>query len=207
MKGLMLKDLLNLKKQGKVIPLIIIFYTVFAAFVEDYSFFLSFVVLMCAMLPVTTIAYDEKSNWDKYALTMPISRKDLVTSKYVFGLLCMLLGIVIVILFRAVIAAVKAEPFEYDLLSLLLVLFSSGVLFLSLSMPLVYRFGTEKGRFLLIAIAIVILLPMTSGSVQKYQSTLISIIDYLYLLPIIALIIGYLSMLISIKIVEKKSFA
>ena len=42
--------------------------------------------VLAAMMPVTAFSFDEKAKWDKYALSMPVSRRDLVLSKYIFGL-------------------------------------------------------------------------------------------------------------------------
>jgi len=207
MKGLILKDLLNLKKQGKIFPLIIVFYMILSVIVDEATFFLGFVVLLCSMVPVTTLAYDEKSKWDKYALTMPVSRKDLVMSKYMLGLLCMLAGVFVTFLFHAVTALVKSQPLDSYLLLTLAVLSSMGLLFLSLNLPLIYKFGTEKGRFIYIAVAILLLMPMTGTSFESYQTMLSGRIEYLYFLPLVAFVLFFASLGLSIKIMDRKNFA
>ena len=49
-------------------------------------FFLFYPCLLCGMIPVTLLAYDERSHWDQYALTLPVSRKEIVTGKYLIGI-------------------------------------------------------------------------------------------------------------------------
>ena len=87
MKGLLMKDLLNLKRQGGIILLVLAMYGLFA-FSSGMSEVLgSMICVFGAMLPVTALAYDERAKWDKYALTMPVTRRQMVLSKYLLGLL------------------------------------------------------------------------------------------------------------------------
>lgn len=87
MKGLILKDLLNLKAQYKVFVVMILFFVVFALMGDSHDTLGVILTMITIMLPITALAYDERSQWDKYALTMPVSRRDLVLSKYLLGLL------------------------------------------------------------------------------------------------------------------------
>ena len=50
--------------------------------------------ILCAMMVVTTFSFDENAKWEKYAMIMPISRKDLVLSKFVILLCFCLFGTV-----------------------------------------------------------------------------------------------------------------
>ena len=79
MKGLLLKDILNLKnQQGKILVFLIPLYFLLALQMKSSSFFAGLWVMLGATLPISSIAYDEKAKWEKYALTMPITRKELV---------------------------------------------------------------------------------------------------------------------------------
>ena len=89
MTGLILKDLLNLKKQGKVYLILIIFYFAIGLVNENSSMFASMMTMVAVLIPITAMAYDERCKWDRYALTMPVSRKDMVMSKYLLGLIFM----------------------------------------------------------------------------------------------------------------------
>ena len=54
---------------------------------------------MMVMLVITSLAYDERSRWDRYALTMPVSRKEMVLSKYLLGLILLTFALLINMIF------------------------------------------------------------------------------------------------------------
>ena len=80
MKGLLLKDWYTLIKQMKIMLVLML---VFAC-VPGYSM-AAFAVVYAAMLPVTALAYDERSKWDELAAMLPYSVKEIVGGKYVLG--------------------------------------------------------------------------------------------------------------------------
>ena len=59
MTGLILKDLLNLKKQGKVYLILIIFYFAIGLVNENSSMFASMMTMVAVLIPITAMAYDE----------------------------------------------------------------------------------------------------------------------------------------------------
>lgn len=68
MKGLFIKDLYTLAKQMKIFLLMIVVFAV----VPNGSM-AGFAIVYSAMLPMTSLAYDERSHWDELAATMPYS--------------------------------------------------------------------------------------------------------------------------------------
>ena len=83
MKGLMIKDILNLRKNFKTTLLVIGFFAIYAYTSNNPSYMIAMVTLILSMMPLTSMAYDDMSKWDRYALAMPISKKDIVLSKYI----------------------------------------------------------------------------------------------------------------------------
>ena len=83
--GLMLKDFYELISAGKTLLVILVLYLtvgqIFFTSIADVG------MLICAMLPVNTIGYDERSGWNRYVLSFPVSRKEIVVSKYILGYL------------------------------------------------------------------------------------------------------------------------
>ena len=110
MKGLILKDFYNLTKQYKIILVLVIFYLLVSVSSEDTNFFGGVVSILMVMQVITTLSYDEKSNWDRYALTMPISRSDLVLSKYILGGILLAVAFAVNFIFR--IVAGSGQPME-----------------------------------------------------------------------------------------------
>ena len=90
MKGLLLKDWYTLTRQLKFILAMLVFFSI----LPGYST-VSFALVYAAMLPITALAYDERSKWDELAAMMPYSVRELVLSKYILGLLCFIAMIVI----------------------------------------------------------------------------------------------------------------
>ena len=80
MKGLLLMDWYTLIKQMKIMLVLML---VFAC-VPGYSM-AAFAVVYAAMLPVTALAYDERSKWDELAAMLPYSVREIVGGKYVLG--------------------------------------------------------------------------------------------------------------------------
>lgn len=141
MQGLLLKDIYTLFKQMKIMLLILV---VFAC-MPGYSL-APFAVLYAAMLPITAMAYDERSKWDELAVMMPYTTRSIVLSKYVLGFAAVLAAAVIAAAAQLVIGIVRGTGMDSaELLGLLLIACLSLIL-LCLNLPLMFRFGVEKGR-------------------------------------------------------------
>jgi ABC-2 type transport system permease protein len=80
MKALLLKDCYTLMKQIKIYIIMIIIF----AIIPGYSIS-SIAMFYAAMLPITALAYDERSKWNSLAMMMPYSDESIVGSKYMLG--------------------------------------------------------------------------------------------------------------------------
>lgn len=147
MKALIQKDVYVLWKQMKLFVIVML-----VIMAGNGSFGSVFVVIWCAMLPYTALAYDERCKWDQLAAMMPYSPRDLVLSKYVLGWLCAGAAGVLVLAAQAVIRAFRL-PLETGSPLAVLLSFCASVCVLAITLPLMFRFGVERGRmgmFLLI---------------------------------------------------------
>ena len=146
MKALIYKDLLTLWKNLRNYLLMCVIFQVASIAGEDFEFMRFYPLILVASLPHTLLAYDERSGWEKYALTLPLGRKKLVGSKYLVGLL--LIGGSF--LLAAVTGLVRGwregffDPFDYWFE--LCVLLTLGVSVMGVALPMSFRLGTEKGR-------------------------------------------------------------
>lgn len=149
MLGLLLKDLYVIKKQGKSILLVLVFYFIFSIVTHNFQMFTIFTVLFTIMTPMTVMTYDERSKCDKLMLCMPIERKDIVISLYLFGILLFCASILINIMVLLFHPTGQTDNFS-------LFLYSSCCLFyFSVYMPFAFKLGPEKSRYLMLgAIAI-----------------------------------------------------
>ena len=85
MKGLFLKDLYMLMSYCKSYLLIAVVFLA-ASFFGENLFFIYYPCLLCGMIPVNLIAYDEKSRFVQYSASLPVSAAQSVSVKYLMGL-------------------------------------------------------------------------------------------------------------------------
>lgn len=220
MKGLIIKDFLNLKRHMLPMVLFLIIYFIISLTTKNSSFFTGVIMVFCAMLPITALSYDDRSAFTKYALTMPVSRNALVISKYVMSLILLATGTILGILNNIFIGNLS---FFENLLSVVITMLM-GCLMISISLPAIFKFGVEKGRFVMLGIVMIIVFIGGFGamgigngkfsmSISKNGFSLGSTIDSFFssnfifaLILAFCTIIFLLSMLLSISIYQKKDF-
>ncbi len=206
MKGLLIKDLLSIKRQARVYLFLAVLWIVMSTINKDTAFFQGFTVLLCSMMPITALAYDERAHFEKYALTMPLSRKDIVLSKYLLGLICTGVAVIIGSVFEILLSLFIHAQVSPTMPLTLSTLFGIGLLFISFTMPIMFKFGTEKGRIVYMAVAVLAVLLPTLEKKGAFASSAIDV-RMLYFLPVIALVILYLSAQLSIGIYRRKEFS
>lgn len=207
MKGLLLKDVLALKKQGKVYFLILGFYLVFSVATENTSMLGGMIILLCVMMPITTLSYDEYCKWDKYALSMPIARKTVVLSKYLFGILITLAGTVLATVFSVLIVLLTKQTGIIEALLVPVAIGAVAILFLSCILPILIKFGVEKGRMLMmLVIFIPTMLVMIIPKPKLVEPSKQMLTLMIGCIPVIIIVILLLSIKLSIAIYNKKEF-
>lgn len=141
MSALLLKDFYVLWKQLKAFLVIIL---VFSAIPGGYN--TVFAVAYAAMLPYSCIAYDERSKWDQLAAMMPYSTRQLVLSRYVLGWIAAVAACGISLVLQAVFTVLLGSSvFPTSLL----VSFFACISIMAITLPLIFRFGVERGRLLM----------------------------------------------------------
>ena len=91
MKGLVFKDLLLMKKMNKKVIFVMYFFVIAISFFgenEVYSIMSSaFFSLFIGMHLMMTMTYDGLTSWKQYELTLPLSKYQIIFSKYLTSLL------------------------------------------------------------------------------------------------------------------------
>lgn len=151
MKALIKKDIFTVLKSMKVFLVIIILFSIIPNFSAS-----SFAVVYASMLPLTALAYDERSKWDTLAATMPYSPWQIVGSKYALGYFGLAGSILLTL---AAQGATRLLGVAFDAASSESVLYAActGLLMTALLLPAAFRFGVEKGRLMLTALIVCIL--------------------------------------------------
>lgn len=147
MKGLLLKDFYMTWKYCRMVFIFVIIFLVAAATGAENVFFLIYPMVVAAIIPTTLLSYDEKSGWNVYCGVLPYSRAQLVSVKYLVAAIIIFAVWILSILSQiiCIAAGVSAEGEEIRFtLSFLLLL---GLLSSSIILPVIFRFGVEKGRY------------------------------------------------------------
>lgn len=148
MKGLILKDMCVFARKMKAYFLMMI---VFAA-IPNGSL-VGFAVMYSGMLPITALAYDENSKWDELAAMMPYSVFQLVFSKYALGYILTLIAAAASFVIHSAVgyfAHTLTVSFPMEITAYICISF----IITALDMPIILRFGTEKGRWIFMFITI-----------------------------------------------------
>lgn len=146
MKGLLLKDFYMVKKTCRIfLPLSLIFIAI-SVVGNQNQLFLIYPVFITSTIPVNLLSYDEKSRWNVYSGTLPLEKSQIVDVKYLLmlGLLGVSLALVgLAQLIRMQLTGVVNWVGFFNLMGVLLML---GLISPSLMLPVVFKFGAEKGR-------------------------------------------------------------
>ena len=86
MKGLIIKDLTVLKSSLKTVLIIVVLFA-FMGIKSGSAYMTTFASVYAAILPMTCMAYDERSRFNRYAVAMPVSPRDVALSKNITGLI------------------------------------------------------------------------------------------------------------------------
>ena len=148
MKGLLLKDFYMAAKYCRTYLLIgIVFIAVsFAGAESQNMFFVFYPCLLCGMSPVNLLAYDERSRWLEYSGALPYTKAQLVSAKYLVGVIAqgvMLLAVGIAQAVRMNLAG-SFRLGEYGMIMALI--FAMATITSSITLPFMFRWGVEKGR-------------------------------------------------------------
>lgn len=159
------------------------------------------------MMPLTCFSYDNLYHWDTFGLALPLKRSQIVLSRYLFSGLVIIaaaciaaIGGTLVVLFQNG----STEELRYTIFGSLVM----GVVFASIILPLMYRFGPERGRLVMIILFLGIfgvsfligqMNPEWDFSLPQWLADSLWI-----LLPLTLAVLAVLSYMISCWIYEKK---
>lgn len=222
MKGLIIKDLLQLKSYLRTL-IVFIFIFVFVSLEPQNTNTDGLLILMMTlglgMFGMATFSYDEMAKANKYILTFPLTKKEIVLSKYILQFILTISGAILGMILTIIISFPlnKGMPNFIDLISIALGgMFGIGLVE-SIQMPCIYKLGAEKGRIYMFIITIIIAF-IAGGIVMLGEkiinffsinlSSINNIIEVISPLILLGLIVFeyFISYKISYKIYSKKEF-
>lgn len=213
-KGLILKDLLQLKSYLRTIIFYLFFFSIaiFGYAAEDKTINTNLLVLLTllfGMFAISSFSYDATSKTDRYVLTLPTTKKEVVASKYLLTAISTLIGTFASLIINLIVSfwITRCLPNFYELITVALS-GAFGIAFAhAVQLPCIYKFGIEKGR--IVATLITLIIASSIANILIFNITENTINENIEkLLPFVFLIsifiFYYISYKISCLIYEKK---
>lgn len=198
MKGLLLKDLYNIRKQAWWYLSMILLFCLLSVTVQNIAFAGTIGVLVTVSVPLIAIGYEEKDSWQKFVVASGRDIETIVAEKYLLGIICAVTGFV-------AYAVVYLLSERTSLTDLFVPLFMQ-ITVLSVMLPTVFKFGVDKGRVYMIAVILIFMLAFIGllSAADKFVGTDLIVFN----LTTAVLIAGVLviSYFISLKIYTAKEF-
>lgn len=165
MTGLLRKDFLLLAKALRAFALFAVLFAAISfsqnngenigAAVGSYFF------IMIVIMQVFTLSADEQARWLRLEKALPVTPFQAVLSKYLMSLLGAVLGMIVFLLFC--IRDIMATGNLIEPLSAAAGLAAAALFLAAVEFPLLYRFGSNSGRFLFFGVAIVVVAVVWAG--------------------------------------------
>lgn len=209
MSGLLLKDLLVLRKGAKSYLLFLALYAALSLYWSN-GLFSTLLVVIVMMLPMNCFAWDNYTKWDTYAGALPVSARTVVASRYLLVLLVSAAALLLMAALSAVSFLITGhmdwETFLFSCTSSL----AGALLVNAVTLPLMYKYGPERARILMMVCLIVVFagvylldswaehhgLPMLPSAAGQALSAALTL-----LIPLAALAVSFL---LSCRIYQRK---
>ena len=201
MRALLYKDLRNLRRYiSQLLLICLAFGLLFGISNGNLSFIAGYAAMLSLMILLNSMAYDEQCGWYRCALTMPLSRKMLVGSKYLLGLLAVGGGAV----FSLLLSVIGSFFFSVSPLEALATTGGCSciaLIFIAILTPLLFRYGTERTRLLMTLIFVLpFLLILFLDRLGLPMPSEEMVVGMLIALPFVAAAVYLLSFLLSVRI-------
>lgn len=207
MIGLIYKDLMVMRKTLALYMVIFVVYGYMGIAYDQGGLLIAMVLVLSAILPVSSIAYDERCKWDKIANTAPLSRKEIVMAKYLFAILLTVFSVAVCF----VIYLFDSRMPMTEKLIMCYMLTMGGMLYQALLLPVNIKFGAEKGRNIMMAIMFVPVLfvvAVSNTGLVDLSAVVLFLENNEHLIPYIftaiVAVVYSVSVTLSVKIYENK---
>ncbi len=217
-KGLIIKDLKTIQSYKGTIIFMLFIFVGNGCLNDGVTVFLSAFIPLCfGMLAISSFSYDNLAKADKYILTLPIHKKEIVKARYSYILLFTIVGALLGFIITILVEWLKSgDIVTTEVVQNTITMVVGGlcvIMFLqAFQIPIMYKFGAEKGRIIQMIIIVAFMLSIsfiTTILMKFWGITLESLIamlkDYsIVMIGIVVLLLYEISYLLSCKIYEKK---
>ncbi|KXY85790.1 MULTISPECIES: ABC-2 transporter permease [Bacillus] len=177
-----------------------------------YRLIATFIILFAAIPALEVIKYESKSGYEKYVLTLPVTRNNIVQSHYLFYFIVVIIGTLLSYSIFYVHASVSDTPIDDIFKSVSLgtfIILNAG----AIAYPLLYIFGAEKSDAITIGgacgglVTYFGLQSVIGYLIEQFPISNLNLSVYVSILyTIFGVIIYIFSFVISVFIYRKKEF-
>ncbi len=146
MKGLLLKDWYMMKKYCRYYFFVCIGFIIISMMSSGNMFFVFYPCLLCGMIPVNLLVISERSRWTEYVGTLPYTKTQIVSAKYLMGLFTQIAMLIVICIAQGVKMGIEGTFVLKEFLLLMMLLLIMASVASSLTLPFVFKYGVEKGR-------------------------------------------------------------
>lgn len=192
MKGLLIKDFLTIRKKYGI-PRLIMDVAIIAALMVVLggtgAIYINFLLIPMevASMVMSLTTCDEQWKWSKYAISLPVSKTQIVQSRYAFAMIISLVGLVVAFIVNSISFLCFPEYKFGFYVFLSVVSFGVILLFLSFMLPSNYSLGVNAG-FAAMIIMVILLVVLGIWSKLTDNAIMWYVVDHFELSMIIAFV-------------------
>ena len=192
MKGLLIKDFLTIRKKygiSRIIMDVAIIVALMVVLGGTGAIYISFLLIPMevASMVMSLTTCDEQWKWSKYAISLPVSKTQIVQSRYAFALIISLVGLVVAFIVNSISFLCFSEYKFGFYVFLSVVSFGVILLFLSFMLPSNYSLGVNAG-FAAMIIMVILLAVLGIWSKLTDNAIMWYVVDHFELSMIIAFV-------------------
>ena len=212
MKGLLMKDFLTIKKKyglPRIILDIAIIIALMIVLRGTGAIYISFLLIPIEVMSIimSLATCDVQWKWGKYAISLPVTKAQIVESRYVFSLIVSGIGLLVAMVVNTITYFCFAQYSFGFYLFVAAASFSVTLLFLSVVLPSNYSFGENAGFAVMIVLVILLVAlgiwsKMTNNAIMQFVVDNFDICVGIFF--VVVVVIGIMSCILSVRLFRKK---
>ena len=157
-KGLIYKDLFLIKEAFPIAALAVLFllFSITLGFTGGFLALCIMLLVFAVKVVESTLIYDETDGWDSFVLTAPVSRKEIIRSKYLLQILLLAGAFLLSAVLLLLISLIPQFDGEEWLYIMLIVGFCYALVYGAVVIPVYLKFGQHTSRYVAFVILIVV---------------------------------------------------
>ena len=218
MKGLIIKDLLFLKSTWKNMFILFVGSLLISIALGNYLLSLCSLPVMLLSSCINTFQTDEFYNTESYTLSFPLSRKQIILAKFIFTFIMLLISTLIgCLIYLGIRYTINPghDGLNMEMFKMFFMMEMASLIVDSIFYPVIYKYGCEKSRLVLMSIVMLLLglAAILSVSVNVYdanidfQGMLSFVQNYgIYIVSAIVFVFLILSYILSYRFYRHKDY-